>query len=99
MEQRVREIDTMKGTSHSHGDHKRSHIPSGDANTATFKWPAKNPECGIANTPYLKVVGISIDSDVTRHRYPRFVRNVTLVLRPKTFVRNRLPKIGPNMGI
>ena len=59
MEQRVREIDTMKGTSHSHGDHKRSHIPSGDANTATFKPPAKNPECGIANTPYLKVVEIS----------------------------------------
>jgi len=25
---------------------------------ATFKPPAKNPECGTANTPYLKVLGI-----------------------------------------
>jgi len=33
-------------------------FPSGDANTATVKLPAKDPECGITNTPYLKVVGI-----------------------------------------
>ena len=42
---------------------------------------------------------ISIDSDVTRHGCHRFVRNVTLVLRPQTFVRNHLPKMGPDMGI
>ena len=35
---------------------------------------------------------ISIDSDVTRHRYPRFVRNVTLVLRPNKYL---CPKWSP----
>ena len=67
----------MKGTSHSHGDHKRSHIPSGDANTATFKPPAKNPECGIANTPYLKVVGISTDHKTKERVLNRAVNGTT----------------------
>ena len=37
---------------------KRSHV----------KPPAKNPECEVANTPYLKVVGISQDHHLARPR-------------------------------
>ena len=54
MEQRVREIDTMKGTSHSHRDHKRPHIPL-KAETQTAR---QKPLSQTTNTPYLKVVGI-----------------------------------------
>ena len=78
----MREIDTMRGTSHSHGDHKRPRIPSG-YNTATAKLPAKDPECGIANTPYLKVVGIRVNIII---QCMQSVRSVILAIPTKKFL-------------